>query len=230
MIDIKNTVIYPVVSFEPGKDTLLLMNFTATNPQLTDEVVGDVALLNRYITGELEKAGARYGIGGYREPRILYKRSSLFGVANDAASEEARSIHLGIDIWAAAGTAVYVPIAGTIHSLAYNSASGDYGATIIMQHEREGEVFHTLYGHLSLDSLNRWQPGQALAGGSLLAHFGAEQENGNWPPHLHFQVIIDMQGKAGDYPGVCKPSEESQYIRNCPDPDLLLHMMQYAVS
>jgi hypothetical protein len=56
------------------------------------------------------------------------------------------------------------------------------------------------------------------------------QENGQWPPHLHFQVIIDMEFKKGDYPGVCKLNEKEKYLRNCPNPDLILQMMQYAIE
>lgn len=227
MIDITNSVIYPVVAFIPGKDKLLPMNFTATNPLLTDEVIGNVDLLNRYITESMQHAGARYGVGGYLEPRVLYRRSNLFGSQQGPEAEEARSIHLGIDIWAAAGTPVYAPLPGSIHSFAFNNQYGDYGATIIIEHETEGQLFHTLYGHLSLNSISHLQKGQPVIAGALLAHFGNEQENGNWPPHLHFQVILHMEGKEGDYPGVCKPSEKEIYAANCPNPDLLLQLNRY---
>jgi hypothetical protein len=46
--------------------------------------------------------------------------------------------------------------------------------------------------------------------------------NGNWPPHLHFQLIRDMQGKRGDYPGVVRADELAFYRDNCPDPMALL--------
>jgi peptidoglycan LD-endopeptidase LytH len=52
-------------------------------------------------------------------------------------------------------------------------------------------------------------------------------ENGNWPPHLHFQLIADMEGWKGDYPGVCKYSEREKWLGNCPDPDLVLDLLQY---
>jgi hypothetical protein len=58
-------------------------------------------------------------------------------------------------------------------------------------------------------------------------------ENGQWPPHLHFQIVVDMEipiaiGRKGDYPGVCKLSEKEKYLNNCPNPDLILQMMEYA--
>ena len=72
------------------------------------------------------------------------------------------------------------------------------------------------------------QEGTVIRGGQSFAHFGNVQENGHWPPHLHFQVVIDMEGKQGDYPGVCALSERNKYLSNCPDPDIILNMMQYA--
>ena len=53
-------------------------------------------------------------------------------------------------------------------------------------------------------------------------------ENGNWPPHLHFQIIEDMELKEGDYPGVCTSANREKYLANCPNPDLILTLMQYA--
>ncbi|RYZ44700.1 MAG: peptidase M23, partial [Chitinophagaceae bacterium] len=51
-----------------------------------------------------------------------------------------------------------------------------------------------------------------------------------WPPHLHFQIIKDMHGWKGDYPGVCRFSEKEAYLQNCPDADLILQMMEKAAQ
>jgi hypothetical protein len=50
---------------------------------------------------------------------------------------------------------------------------------------------------------------------------GTFEENGGWPPHLHFQIIRDMEGFLGDYPGVAKKSELDHYQNNCPDPMII---------
>jgi very-short-patch-repair endonuclease len=150
--------------------------------------------------------------------------SSPFG----GQGAEPRRLHLGVDIWGPVDTPVYAPLEGTVHSFAFNDMYGDYGATLILQHEVNGLLFHTLYGHLSLKSIQDKHEGQEIEKGAWIASFGDIAENGNWPPHLHFQVVLDMQGGKGDYPGVCKFSEREQYLANCPNPDLLLHMMQYA--
>jgi murein DD-endopeptidase MepM/ murein hydrolase activator NlpD len=132
-----------VVPFVPGKDKLLLLDFTAANTQLSPALVGDTASFSKYINHRLQLAGALYGIGGYGENRVLYQRSNLF-----AQDVEPRSVHLGIDIWGNAGTPVFAPLGGMVHSFAFNNYFGDYGATIILQHQLNGFEFHTLYGHL----------------------------------------------------------------------------------
>ena len=226
---------HSVVDFKPVRDKLIQLDFTSANTELTADLVANTENFSEYINKTLQTKEAKYGIGGYNENRILYKRSELFNIpdSNDARmvstlkETEARSIHLGIDIWGAAGTKVYVPIGGMVHSFAYNDNFGDYGATIILQHQLETIVFHTLYGHLSLADLANMQEGKFINRGELLAHFGGPSENGSWPPHLHFQIIDDMRVSKGDYPGVCTPSESEKYLNNCPNPDLILNMMKY---
>lgn len=225
-----------VVDFNVAREKLVRMDFTAGNKDLTPELIADTSLFYAYINNILSSANARYGIGGYGEDRILYKRSDHFKsggskvspFGGDLEGATSRSIHLGIDIWGPAGTKVFVPIGGTVHSFAYNDNFGDYGATIILQHQLETIVFHTLYGHLSLADIANMQEGKYISRGELLAHFGESGENGNWPPHLHFQIIQDMRVHKGDYPGVCSISEKEKYLHNCPDPDLMLNMMKYA--
>jgi murein DD-endopeptidase MepM/ murein hydrolase activator NlpD len=141
-----------------------------------------------------------------------------------------RRLHLGVDIWGPAGTPVHAPLEGTVHSFAFNDAYGDYGATLILQHKLDGVIFHTLYGHLSLHSIEDKREGADIAKGDWIAAFGEPAENGQWPPHLHFQVIQNMRGMKGDFPGVCRYSEREGYLANGPDPDLILGMLQYAGS
>lgn len=225
---------HPVVNFNPGTEKLFHFDFTSNNKDLISAVLADTQRFSEYIEKNLVQEHAKFGIGGYKEDRILYKRSSLFeksgtidtnGVEDLAAG--ARSIHLGIDIWGAAGTEVFVPIGGMVHSFAFNDNFGDYGATIILKHQLDTIVFHTLYGHVSMADIAQLHPGKYISRGELIAHFGKPEENGWWPPHLHFQVIGDLNLKEGDYPGVCSIAESEKYLQNCPDPDLILNMIQY---
>ena len=214
----------PVVPFTKG-DRLLLLDFTEKNTTLTPDILADTDLFIRYINPQLNAAGAKYGIGGYNEHRTIYSRSHVFDAKD---GEEPRRLHLGIDIWGKPYTKVMAPMNGIVHSFGFNNAYGDYGTTVILSHQMESFHFYTLYGHLSLNSIQNMQGGDVVKAGDVFAQFGIPFENGHWPPHLHFQIILDMQGMRGDYPGVCKFSEREKYLANCPDPDLILGLMQYA--
>ncbi|MEO6446181.1 MAG: aminotransferase class III-fold pyridoxal phosphate-dependent enzyme, partial [Gemmatimonadaceae bacterium] len=48
--------------------------------------------------------------------------------------------------------------------------------------------------------------------------------NGGWPPHLHFQVICDLLGREGDFPGVARARERAVWLSLCPDPALMVKL------
>lgn len=216
------TSFHQVVPFLPAKDKLLQLHFTQENKELTEGILTSTELFTSYINSKLHSAGAKYGIGGYGEHRTIYSRSKVFdGV------DEPRRFHLGIDIWGKPYTHVMAPLDGCVHSFAFNKALGDYGAVIILSHQLERHSFYTLYGHLSMASIRSMREGASIKKGEVFAEFGIPQENGCWPPHLHFQLIKDLEGMKGDYPGVCRYSEKNKYLLNCPDPDLILSMNQF---
>jgi murein DD-endopeptidase MepM/ murein hydrolase activator NlpD len=213
-----------VISFNEKTDKFLLMDFTKGNGLWTENIINNEQLFNKAVKKVLEDNNATFGIGGYNELRTVYAMSEVFGKEN----EEPRRLHLGIDIWGDAGTKVYAPLNGKIHSFAFNEQKGDYGATIILQHQLLDISFYTLYGHLALKDLDNLKEGNTTNAGQAFAHFGDMEENGHWPPHLHFQIILNMDGMKGDYPGVCKLSEQEKYLSNCPNPDLILRLMHFA--
>jgi len=217
------TAFHPVVPFNPACERLFSFDFTENNKELRPEQIADTEHFADYINGILRHHHCTYGFGGYGEHRTLYARSRHFD-----GEGEPRRFHLGIDIWGPAGTKVMSPLDGIVHSFAFNNTDSDYGATLVLTHNLEGAGFHTLYGHLSLNSLKNLHEGKTIMRGQVIGEFGMRFENGNWPPHLHFQVILDMQGWKGDYPGVSRFSERERWLENCPDPDLVLQMGKYA--
>ncbi len=192
------------------------LDLSDTNTDLASLDITDPNICQTYIDGVLIRNNARVAYGGYLEKRNLYSDKASF------SGEEARNIHLGTDFWAEAGTRVLVPLTGTIHSFQNNAMVGDYGPTIILEHRLEDQIFFSLYGHLSLDSLRGLHLGKRFLAGEGLASLGTPDINVNYAPHLHFQLILDLQGKMGDYPGVCNANTMDFYANNCPDPKLLL--------
>jgi len=128
----------------------------------------------------------------------------------------------GLDIWCEAGTTILAPLDGKVHSFKNNTNFGDYGPTIILEHTLNEITFFTLYGHLSLSSISNITVGTQVAKGSVIATLGESSVNGDYAPHLHFQIIKDLEDWKGDYPGVSNRKEIRTYLDNCPDPDLLL--------
>ncbi len=185
------------------------LDFSAKNTELNASIFGSLPAFCDYVESKLE---GKIGYGGYLEHRIVYEAHENF--ATDAA--DFRNIHLGIDFWTTAGTPVFAPMDGEVHSFQINEGSGNYGPTIILYHP--AEKIYSLYGHLANDDLKHLKVGDTVAAGQLLCHLGNPSENGGWPPHLHFQLIRDMQGIEGDYPGVCSKRDVEFYASNCPDP------------
>ncbi|HET9263021.1 MAG TPA: aminotransferase class III-fold pyridoxal phosphate-dependent enzyme [Vicinamibacterales bacterium] len=176
--------------------------------------------LTKQIQAALLEVGARVGVGGYLEPRLLYS-SPLF--AGRGATDARRTIHLGLDLFAPAGTSVHAALGGVVHDFADNRQSLDYGPVVILEHSTDaGDRFYTLYGHLTRESVQRLERGRALAAGDRLGAIGCPDVNGGWTPHLHFQVITDLLDLGCDYPGVCKASEVETWAELSPDPNLLV--------
>jgi 4-aminobutyrate aminotransferase-like enzyme/Ser/Thr protein kinase RdoA (MazF antagonist) len=186
-----------------------------------DPALARTAPLTASIFGALEAAGASIGVGRYDEARCLYD-SPLFG-GGASPTDERRTIHLGIDLFAPAGTVVRAPLEGFVHVLANNAVRQDYGPLVILRHEAGDESsFFTLYGHLDEDTLASLAVGQRLARGEAFARVGAPPANGDWPPHVHFQIILDLLGLDADYPGVARASERELRKALSPDPNLLI--------
>ncbi len=155
--------------------------------------------------------------GGYLEVRPFYSTD-----AYHAELGKSRTTHLGVDFWLKAGTPVHAVLPGTVFSVHDNSQAKDYGPTLILSHDMgKGNSFFTLYGHLSRSSLTLLKPGQEIKKGDLIGYLGHEEENGNWVPHLHFQLILDMFENTNDFPGVMYPDEIKVWKSICPDPNLL---------
>ncbi len=134
-------------------------------------------------------------------------------------------MHLGVDLFAPAGTAVHAPLDGVVHIAADNAAPLDYGPVVVLRHETDaGDPYFTLYGHLSRQSLFGCSPGRTVPAGEAFAHIGGADVNGGWTPHLHFQIITDLLGLGRDFPGVCRASERGAWMVFSPDPAPLLNL------
>jgi 4-aminobutyrate aminotransferase-like enzyme/Ser/Thr protein kinase RdoA (MazF antagonist) len=175
----------------------------------------DAAKFTRKIWARIAEAGVNVAIGGYNHARPVYG-GDAFRIPTSNGYEW-RTVHLGLDVFMDAGTPVYAPLDGVVHSFAFNDARYDYGPCIVLKHD----FFYTLYGHLTLDSLDGLYAGRPIKKGEAFAKIGPYPTNGDWPPHLHLQLICDMLDKRGDFDGSCRPSQRDVWLSLCPDPNLI---------
>ncbi|MCM4158083.1 peptidoglycan DD-metalloendopeptidase family protein [Gramella sp. AN32] len=216
-----------IISLTPGFTPIIGNNFThqdytpvdlsEKNPELLKLEAASSEAFSVFINEYLKNKNSRVAFGGYNELRTLYNRSELFN-----NPENNRNIHIGLDIWAPAGTEILAPLDGAVYGVKDNSNFGDYGPTIILKHHLKNRTFYSLYGHLSRKSIENLEIGKAIKQNDKIAELGDFYENGDYAPHLHFQIMERLEQKCDDYPGVVKKQDLDHYLSNCPDPNLLL--------
>ena len=209
---------YPVLGTSIPQSKYIPLDLSINNTKLKIIDTSSSEVLKLHIWSLLRQNNAKVAFGGYLEQRDIYRRSTHF-------NSDERNIHLGIDLWIEADTPIYAPLDAKIHSFKNNTNHGDYGPTIILEHNLEQYRFFTLYGHLSLESLESLTIGAKISKGQQIGTLGTALVNGDYAPHLHFQIIRDIQSKHGDYPGVCSKPEVAFYSLNCPNPNLILQLI-----
>ena len=158
-----------------------------------------------------------YGVGRYNEKRVGVYETDLF----QRAGSDRRDIHVGVDLAAPAGSKVYAFYAGTLLMAAVNGAPGDYGGTLITEHQLGERTIWALYGHLSHASVHNLKIGSSFSAGQILGWLGSESENGGWNPHLHFQLSW-IKPTVCDLPGAVSEKDRAQALIDYPDPRLVL--------
>ncbi|WP_452228117.1 peptidoglycan DD-metalloendopeptidase family protein [Lacinutrix sp. MEBiC02404] len=199
----------------------IAINLSENNAALNHFDISSSQAWQNYMQHYLKKHNKTVAFGGYLEHRNLYKRSAYF---NQEKKDEERNMHLGLDLWIEAGANIYTPLDATVHSFKNNTNFGDYGPTIILKHSIKEVEFFTLYGHLSVASITNLKVGKTFKAGETVATLGEAKVNGDYAPHLHFQIIRDLENYVGDYPGVCNKKNLDKFKKNCPDPNTLLKL------
>jgi len=154
-----------------------------------------------------------FAIGRYDEDRRGMYEQALFAGA--------RTVHVGIDLGAPAGTPVHAFAPGHVHAAGRNEQPGDYGYVVVTEHQVGEHTVWALYGHLAARTLQQVATGDIVRPGEVLGWLGDRSENGGWPPHLHFQLSL-LRPESHDMPGVVAPEDRDAALRRYPDPRLVL--------
>ena len=166
---------------------------------------------------EIQEANPKKIIaGGYLEKRALYTSD----IYNSDTSTEKRNIHLGVDFWLPETTAVHSLFDGEIICAVHQKDYKGYGGFIILKHQFIEIEFYTLYGHLSQESVLKHKIGGKIKKDEKIGTLGNYEENGEWVPHLHFQIILSLLNFKNDFPGVALGSEIDFWKSVCPNPNL----------
>lgn len=178
--------------------------------------------LFQFKLGQLQKKYPHSIIaGGYLEPRALYASDAYGKVGN--SGKEHRTIHLGLDFWVPSGTAVHALYEGEVVIAVNNTGDKEYGGLVVLKHLNDDVEFYTLYGHLSVESATQHGVGDHIKAGNKIGDLGTAKENGNWVPHLHFQILLSLLDYKNDFPGVAYYSQMEVWKSICPDPNLIFN-------
>jgi len=214
----------PAVLPEEVLSTPQVLDLSVESPDLAClENLDDSAAFAAWVERRMRGLSASAGIGRYDEARAIYTTPAFRLDTGD--TPEWRTVHLGVDLFAPPGTEVRAPLPGRVESVRDNRARLDYGPTVILAHDVEpGLRFFTLYGHLDGGSVESLRPGDEVAAGAPIARIGDRPENGDWPPHLHFQIVADLLDFEGEFPGVAAPSVRDLWLSLSPDPACVLRL------
>lgn len=212
----------PVLDRDPRTAPVAVLDLSVGSRTLGADPAGlETPRLTETVSRVLAEAGAVIGVGRYDEARAVYTTGAFAAGAGRAA--ERRTVHLGIDLSVPPGSAVRAPLDGAVHVVAENAAPKDYGPLVILRHETPaGEPFFTLYGHLDAASVAGLAPGRTIRAGEAFAAVGAPPRNGDWWPHVHVQIVLDLLGLDAGFPGVAAPGRRSLWTGLSPDPNLIL--------
>ena len=157
--------------------------------------------------------------GGYLEPRPIYTSADYDKIGNHG--RESRTIHLGIDYCLPENTPVHALFDGEVVIAVNDAGDKEYGGLVVLKHVTTEVTFYTLYGHLTVASATQHKVGDILKKGQKIAELANYPENGNWVPHLHFQIMLSILNYKIDFPGVAYQRQINVWKSLCPDPNLL---------
>ncbi|SOU87384.1 aminotransferase class III-fold pyridoxal phosphate-dependent enzyme [Tenacibaculum dicentrarchi] len=202
------------------KNSIFPIDLSISSKWIGHEKEASNLALFQFKIDELQKENPTKIIGGgYLEPRVFYTADAYQKIGNNG--KENRTIHLGTDFWLPKNTPVHAILDGEVVISSDNQGDKNYGGLLVLKHQADNFEFYTLYGHNTPESVQKHQVGDRILKGEKIAELGDISENGNWIPHLHFQVLLSLFDLKTDFPGVAYLKEMEVWKSVCPNPNLL---------
>lgn len=141
------------------------------------EIARQEALKNQANSGSSNNANIPDVSPGTWTKPTTGRLTSPFGWRNIGAGNE---FHYGIDIANSTGTPIVAAADGVV---SYASALSTYGNVIMVTHSIDGQIWTTVYAHLSGFSVS---VGQSVSKGQVIGSMGTTGRSTG--PHLHFEM------------------------------------------
>lgn len=93
--------------------------------------------------------------------------------------------HRGVDLTPGAGAEIHAVAGGTVRIA--TEAGGDYGVTVVIDHNIDGELVSTRYGHMQYGSL-KVKVGDTIEPGEIIGKVGSTGKSTG--AHLHLEVLL----------------------------------------
>ncbi|MDG1245491.1 MAG: peptidoglycan DD-metalloendopeptidase family protein [Polaribacter sp.] len=186
------------------------------------EEFNDLAFFQKKLEALQKRVPTKIIAGGYLEKRALYT-SDIYKRECDNGFER-RNIHLGLDFWLPENTPVHAFLDGEVVCVTDDAYPKGYGGLLILKHQVADFHFYTLYGHNTVQSVQKHVIGSRIKKGTQIAVLANASENGDWVPHLHFEIMLSRLDYTDDFPGVAFESELAIWKSICPDPNLLFKL------
>lgn len=156
------------------------------------------------------------GIGPWGEDRPVYTADAFKSALTSGLR---RSLHLGLDLFMPAGSAVRTPLDARVVDIYRSDLPLDYGHAVLLEHQPQpGLIFFSLWGHLSAKTADSRQIGEMLSAGDIVGWMGDDHENGGWQPHVHLQLMTYRPCRAADVIGAGETKYRAIWAELFPDP------------
>lgn len=189
------------------------------DPMVAATVAGDHAAADAAYRALQDRDAFEVAIGRWMERRAVYAAPAF---ESRIIPGVRRDTHLGLDLFAAAGTTVYTPLDARVVDVRNVQKPQDYGGVVLLEHLGPGGLpFRTLWGHLDPGSIRHLAPGVRLAAGHPVGALGDASVNGGWVPHLHLQLLLTGEDDPEGVIGVGEWDLRTLWAELYPDPGVL---------
>jgi 4-aminobutyrate aminotransferase-like enzyme/Ser/Thr protein kinase RdoA (MazF antagonist) len=215
----------PILDLDLRSGPILALDLSVSGTFISSADVdkGEEAI-ERKIGTAMTAAGANAAVtrhGAARPAPLSHTR--------EFSDAEPETVPLGTEVYAAAGSSVFAPLAGSVHALEPHIA-GEVPSVMLRHETSAGLPFYSLFRNLGKNSAAALKAGRKLGAGERFASVPGAPGDPGRISHIHFQILTDPLGLNLEFPARVKPSEAAAWSSFSPDPNLVLGIPEERMS